>query len=210
MKPVWIFDCDNTLYPAHTGFFERVDNRIREYMALKVGIGPELIEPLRERYRAAFGVTLVGLMGDYGIDPDDYLDYVHDVKLDDLIAPDRELADALAGLGEVHVFTNGTSAHAAKVLARLGLEAGISRIFDIGFMDYVPKPRPHGYLKIVEMLGVDPSSCVMVDDMEENLDTARKLGMRTVLVAEAPAKGHLWARSATEAARLNIFPFRSP
>jgi len=195
MRKTWIFDCDNTLYSGETGFFNRVDDRIRAYMAVRLGIPEEKIEPLRIGYREAFGVTLVGLMRDYAITPEDYLTYVHDVELDDLINRDEGLSVALKSLeGEIHIMTNGTRSHAGRVLERLGIADRISTVFDIGFMDYIPKPNPHGYLKMLASLGVAASSCIMVDDMEVNLDTARTLGMETVLVGRASSGGHKLAQ----------------
>lgn len=185
----WLLDLDNTLYMAQTGLFERVNERIISFMDERVGMSPEQIGVLRESYREQYGSTLGGLMAHHEVDPGDYLPYVHDVELDDLIAPDAALGKILSTLpGERVIFTNGSTTHAERVLGRLGIRSSVGEIFDIAFMDYIPKPRPHGYLKTLEALGASAADCILVDDLPENLDTGKELGMVTVLVGDSPYK----------------------
>lgn len=190
---------DNTLYPAGCGLFERVDARIDEYLRTRVGIPECQVPALRRRYRDAYGVTLAGLMAEHGTDPEDYLPFVHDVGVEELLAPDPELRRALAGLpGRKVAFTNGSRAHAGAVLARLGVAGVIEAVFDIAFMGYVPKPRPQGYRRLLAALGAAADECWMVDDVVANLDTARDLGMGTVLVAPLPSGPHRHVASPRE------------
>lgn len=193
MQRTWLIDCDNTLYPAGNGLFDRVDARISSFMA-DMGISPDEIASLRRRYWDEYGVTLGGLIAEHQVDPEQYLSYVHDIELDDIIAPDPALADALTRLpGQRVIFTNGSTVHAERVLERLGIREAVGEIYDIGFMDYIPKPRPHGYHKLLKVLDVDPRGCVLVDDLEANLETGRTLGMVTVLVGGSCEAGHLCA-----------------
>jgi putative hydrolase of the HAD superfamily len=199
VSPHWVLDLDNTLYPAGSGLFARIDERIDAFMVGRLGIGNEEVAALRTAYRDSYGVTLGGLMAHHGVDPAEYLAFVHDVPLADYLRPDAGLADALDRLpGERVVFTNGSEGHARAVLGRLGVEGRISAVFDIGFMDYVPKPRPHGYRKLLGVLGADAGQCWMVDDLPANLDTARSLGMHTVLCGGQAAPPHRWVRSPAE------------
>jgi len=199
VSPLWILDLDNTLYPAGSGLFARIDERIDAFMATRLGLDPDEVPALRIAYRDAYGVTLGGLMAHHGVDPGEYLAFVHDVPLGDYLRPDADLADALDRLpGDRVVFTNGSEGHARAVLGRLGVEARVSAVFDIGFMDYVPKPRPHGYRKLLAALGAQPGQCWMVDDLAANLDTARALGMQTVLCGGQAAPPHRWVRSPAE------------
>ncbi len=193
----WILDCDNTLYPQGSGFFQRINLRIISYMHEVMGLEAERIEPLRRSWRESYGVTLGGLIAHHNVEPEHYLSYVHDVEIDDIIHPDPALARALEELeGEKVVFTNGSQTHADRVLNRLGVRASISRIFDIAFTDYKPKPQLHGYMKLLDALGADPRSCVMADDLVVNLDTAKALGMTTVYVGEKPVEGHFYVETA--------------
>jgi putative hydrolase of the HAD superfamily len=185
----WLIDLDNTLYQAQSGLFARVDERIVAFMDERMGLPQEQIDVLRLRYREDYGSTLGGLMAHHDVAPDDYLPFVHDIELDDLIAPDEGLGDILKALpGNRVIFTNGSTSHAERVLGRLGVRDSVGEIFDIAFMDYIPKPRPHGYNKTLEALGVAPDDCILVDDLPENLDTGKELGMVTVLIGDSPYK----------------------
>jgi len=182
--PTWVFDLDNTLYPAASGLFQEVDRRIHRFMVERLGLSPDEVPRLRSRYKRAYGATLGGLMAHHGVDPQEYLRYVHDVPLERHLGPDPGLRGDLEALdGAKVVFTNGSVEHTRRVLGRLGVGSLFEAVFDIAFMDYVPKPRPHGYRKLLEALAVPADRCVLVDDLEENLDTGRALGMVTVRVA---------------------------
>jgi putative hydrolase of the HAD superfamily len=195
----WILDLDNTLYPATTGLFAEVDRRIDAYMERRLGIPPEALPDLRRRYRAEYGVTLGGLLAHHDVDPQDYLAYVHDVPLADYLSPDPALSAALRQLpGRKVVFTNGSEAHARAVLGLLGVEEAVEAVFDIAFMGYVPKPRPQGYRRLLTALGTEPAACCLVDDLVENLDTGRALGMVTVLVGPRPAPPHFHLTTARD------------
>lgn len=51
--------------------------------------------------------------------------------------------------------------------------------------DYrVIKPDPAFYRILLEKYDLDPARCVFLDDTEENLKTARALGIRTILVRD--------------------------
>jgi putative hydrolase of the HAD superfamily len=48
------------------------------------------------------------------------------------------------------------------------------------------KPDPRIYQMMVEALGVDPRTCVYLDDLGVNLKPAREMGMTTIKVVSAP------------------------
>jgi len=211
LSPTWILDVDNTLYPRDCGLFARVDARIDEFIRDRLGIPWEEVGALRARYREAYGITLVGLMADYAVDPADYLPFVHDVGVEELLRPDPELLAALSRLpGRKVAFTNGSSAHARTVLRTLGVSGEVETVFDIAFMEYVPKPDPVGYHKLLRALGVEARHCWMVDDMVSNLDTARTLGMVTVLVGGQPSPPHRHVAAAKDLAALQEVAAAAP
>ena len=178
-----ICDLDNTLYAPERGVFSLIDVRINRYMQEVVGIAAGEVDGLRRRYWREYGVTLQGLIRHYGVDPEDYLEYVHDVDLATRLDPDPGLRRTLEALPQRKVvFTNGSAGHARRVLARLGLEDVFESIFDIRIADYRPKPYPDPYHRVLEALGVPAEKCVMVEDSAANLRTAKELGLGTVLV----------------------------
>ncbi len=180
-----IFDLDNTLYPKEIGLFRLVDQRINEYMRTKLYADHYTVESLRLKYMDEYGTTLGGLMVHHNIDPDDYLMFVHDVDLEGLLTISPELSDLLERISiDKVIFTNGSSNHARRVLKFLGVDGYFSRIFDIRFMDYLAKPNPRSYEKLLDALGVKGEECLMVEDLARNLLPAKQLGMITVLIGK--------------------------
>jgi putative hydrolase of the HAD superfamily len=178
-----LFDLDNTLYPPERDLFALIDVRINRYMQEVAGIPAAAVDGLRRRYWAEYGVTLGGLIRHHGVDPEDYLEYVHDVDVETRLAPDPSLRAVLQALPQRKVvFTNGSRAHAERVLAALGVADQFEELFDIRVAAYRPKPYTEPYHKVVASLGLPAARCVMVEDSPENLRTAKFLGMRTVLV----------------------------
>ncbi|NIQ96242.1 MAG: HAD-IA family hydrolase, partial [Desulfuromonadales bacterium] len=87
------------------------------------------------------------------------------------------------------VFTNGSRAHAERVLACLGVADRFEEIFDIRIAGYQPKPFPDPYREVMRYLSCSADRSIMVEDSIDNLVTARELGMRTVLVREQEQDG---------------------
>jgi putative hydrolase of the HAD superfamily len=178
-----LFDLDNTLYPPERQLFSLIDVRINRYMCEVVGIPSEEVDGLRRSYWKQYGVTLQGLIRHYDIDPEDYLSYVHDVDIRSRLAPDPGLRQELMTLPQRRVvFTNGSICHANRVLSTLGIDDLFEEIFDIRVAAYQPKPFPEPYLAVLNGLGASAKHCIMVEDSRENLQTAKKLGMGTILV----------------------------
>jgi len=183
MNHILLFDLDNTLYPPERELFGLIDVRINRFMREQVGIPAEDVDGLRREYWAAYGVTLQGLIRHHGVDPEDYLHYVHDVDVTARLEFDPGLRDMLAALPQRKaVFTNGSSCHADRVLAALGVADQFERVFDIRVANYLPKPNTAPYQAVLAALGSVPEKCTMIEDSRENLRTAKRLGMATVLV----------------------------
>jgi putative hydrolase of the HAD superfamily len=180
----WVFDLDNTLYPATSSLFPQIDRRMRRFIVDRLGLDDHEAHLLQKRYYREYGTTLRGLMLVQGIDPVEFLDYVHDID-HGALRPDPRLAAVLERLeGRKLVFTNGSARHAEAVLARLGIASQVEAVFDIRAAGYIPKPQPEGYRVLVERHGFDPAGALMVEDLHHNLRPAAALGMRTLWVRE--------------------------
>ena len=104
----WIFDLDNTLYPAHTNLFRQIDDRIRTFVARLLDLSHDDAQRVQKDLYHRYGTSLRGLMTEHGIAPDDFLEYVHDID-HSVLAPDPALAAAIAALpGRRFIMTNGT------------------------------------------------------------------------------------------------------
>ena len=179
---VWIFDLDNTLYPADCNLFAQVDQRMGEFIARYLGVPFEYARHLQKSYYRQFGTTLSGLMLVHKMDPKVFLDYVHDIDLTPVQAH-PELGAAIQRLaGRKLIFTNGSRAHAERVAGKLGILELFEGIFDIRDADYVPKPTPACYDVFLKAHGVDATASAMFEDMPHNLEAPHALGMTTVLV----------------------------
>ncbi len=181
-----LFDLDNTLYPRTCGLFHLIEERIKEYLRVRLNLTQEEAAALRRNYLRAYGFTLVGLMKHQGIDPEDYLGFVHEVDVEGVLAEDRGLARLMSCIPVKKVIvTNGTERHAQRVIRSLGVESFFSHIFDIAFMQYCPKPHLSTFYRVLNYLGVVAKECLMLDDHVPTLTTARDLGMTTVYVGNA-------------------------
>jgi putative hydrolase of the HAD superfamily len=185
----WIFDLDNSLYPASTDLFGLIDIRMGTYIARLLGCDPAEARRVQKSYFHEHGTTLAGLMAAHGTDPHEFLDYVHDIDLA-RISADPALVAALDRLpGRKYVFTNGDEAYARRVLERIGLANAFDGMHDIHAMDYVPKPDPRAYAAMCERLAIAPASALFVEDMARNLAPAKALGMTTVWVDNGSERG---------------------
>jgi putative hydrolase of the HAD superfamily len=177
----WLFDLDDTLYPASTGLFGHVSARITRRIAAVLGVSEAEARVAQRGLWRKYGTSLRGLQVEHGVDPEPFLADVHDVPVEAILAPDPALRAMLELLpGERHVFTNGPSEFVHRVLRRLEVDALFTRVFDIRHGDFVPKPDPLPYRRAMAALGAPAESIVLIDDAPQNLAQARALGWFTV------------------------------
>ena len=184
----WLFDLDNTLYPAETGFMGAIVDRMTDFVEKVTGLPRDEAFRLQKSYLAEHGLTLKGMMLNHGVDPAEFHAIFHDLSLEAL-AHDPELLAALERLpGRRIIFTNADDYHAERVMARLGLTPLFEGVFHIGSSDYEPKPSPLAFERLTAAHGIDPAATAFFEDAERNLAPAADLGMTTILVgAHAPA-----------------------
>jgi putative hydrolase of the HAD superfamily len=183
----WVFDLDNTLYPPDIDLFARIDERMQGYIAAYLGLDPDTAYGLQKAYFRQYGTSLRGLMDCHGMDPGPFLDHVHDIDVS-VLDPNPALDEVLAALpGRKLIFTNASTLHAERVMARLGIGRHFEDVFDIIAAEYRPKPEPATYRELLDRFGLDPAATVMVEDMARNLRPAAELGMTTA-----------WIRNGTE------------
>ena len=178
----WVFDLDNTLYPHHLNLWEQVDMRIRDYIANFLALTHDEAFKLQKDYYKRYGTSMRGLMTEHGMDPDEFLAFVHQIDHSPL-TPNPALGDALEKLpGRKLILTNGTRAHADAVLRRLEIDRHFEDVFDIVAGELEPKPLAQTYDRFLARHGVDPARAAMFEDLARNLEVPHRLGMTTVLV----------------------------
>lgn len=196
----WVFDLDNTLYDAHCGVFTQIEARMTDYVARHTGLPRDEARTLQKSLYREYGTTLNGMMRRHGVSAEDYLSFVHDIDLSAL-TPDARLAAAVSRLpGRRYIFTNGCHRHAARILARIGMDHLFEEVWDIRTIGFTPKPDPAAYDLVVAASGLPPRAAAMFDDIPHNLAAAQALGMTTVWLdtgmdfshgAALPAHGHI-------------------
>ena len=178
----WVFDLDNTLYPHHLNLWQQVDERIRLYIERLLNLPKDDAFRLQKDYYRRYGTTLRGLMLEHGLQPDDFLDFVHEIDHSPL-EPNPQLGAAIEKLpGRKLILTNGTRKHADAVMQRLAIDKHFEDVFDIEAAELEPKPLPQTYERFLVHHGVDPKKAAMFEDLARNLATPHSLGMTTVLV----------------------------
>jgi len=185
----WIFDLDNTLYPASASLFPQIDAKMGAFIQKLLDLDPQAAWAVQKGFFHSHGMTLPGLMAEHGVDPHEFLAFVHDVDVD-VVAPHPELAELIARLpGKKFVFTNADATYAERVLARLGLSDSFDALHDIHALDYVPKPQAPAYASMCNTHGIDPTRAVFVEDMARNLAPAKAIGMTTVWIDNGSEQG---------------------
>jgi putative hydrolase of the HAD superfamily len=115
-----------------------------------------------------------------------------------------DLVERLARANRVALFSNTTDVHWARVDALSGgridrLERYLSH--EIG----IEKPAVEAFEQVAERGGFEPARCLFIDDVEENLEGARRAGFRAELFTGQQALETLlesrevrWARQTQE------------
>lgn len=182
----WIFDLDNTLYPATGPVWDNVGKRMTAYVSRITGLEWRAAEELQERYLHEHGATLAGMIAHHDIDAHDFLRDVHDIDFS-VVDPDPELAGLMARLpGKRIVYTNGAHSYARNVLARLGIADAIHDVFALEDAGLFPKPQVESYRRLIARFAIDPTRALMVEDTPRNLQPAHALGMKTALIHPEP------------------------
>lgn len=177
----WVFDLDNTLYPARA-LYDEIGERMTRYIMRKTGLDSAGALEIRERYFHQYGATVVGLSRHHGIDARDFLLDVHEAD-HSVLEPDAELRALIAALpGRRIIFTNGGGGHAQRVLESLNLDSLFEAVFDIEDAQLTPKPQRGCYQALLERFDIDASETILVEDTLRNLESAHELGFTTALV----------------------------
>jgi putative hydrolase of the HAD superfamily len=185
------FDLDDTLYPPSTGIWELIGDRIDLFIETRLKLEVEKTHPLRKRLFETYGTTLLGLVAEFGLDREDYLSFVHDVPVENLLKRDERLRSLLLKTPyRLIVFTNADRNYARRVLRALGLEDCFSLVIDI--LDMWPncKPQEAAFRRAFTLVGeASASESILIDDTPANLETASRIGMFSILVGSKSVNG---------------------
>ena len=181
----WIFDLDNTMYDINLGLFKKISNRITDFIMSKYSLDIDQAKKIQKEYYLKYGLTLRGLIVEKKLEPDEFLDYVHDVEHPELKKNDQLISKIRILEGKKIIFTNATSKHAKKILKILELEDDFDQIIDIKDLEYIPKPDKRSYKKLLECLNLNKENLdktIFFEDTVKNLIPAKELGITTVWI----------------------------
>jgi putative hydrolase of the HAD superfamily len=189
---VWIFDLDNTLHDATPHIFPHINRSMTAYLQRHLDLEEQAASDLRVHYWERYGATLSGMMKHHGTDPVHFLWHTHQFpELPQMVLHEPRLRQVLQRLpGKKLVFSNAPQHYAHAVLKLLRVDDLFDDLFSIEHTRYQPKPKIAGFMRLLSKHRLSPARCVMVEDSAENLQAAKRLGMRTVWVnstARAPA-----------------------
>ena len=179
----WIFDLDNTMYDINLGLFKKISNRITDFIMSKYSLDIDQAKKIQKEYYLKYGLTLRGLIVEKKLEPEEFLDYVHDVEHPELKKNDQLISKIRILEGRKIIFTNATSKHAKKILKILELEHDFDQIIDIKDLEYIPKPDKRSYKKLLECLNLNKENLdktIFFEDTVKNLIPAKELGITTV------------------------------
>ena len=179
----WIFDLDNTMYDINLGLFKKISNRITDFIMSKYSLDIDQAKKIQKEYYLKYGLTLRGLIVEKKLEPDEFLDYVHDVEHPELKKNDQLISKIRILEGKKIIFTNATTKHAKKILKILELEHDFDQIIDIKDLEYIPKPDKRSYKKLLECLNLNKENLdktIFFEDTVKNLIPAKELGITTV------------------------------
>ncbi|MBS0544369.1 MAG: pyrimidine 5'-nucleotidase [Proteobacteria bacterium] len=184
LAPVWLFDLDNTLHDASPHIFPHINRSMTDYVQRHLALGRDEANALRMHYWRRYGATLLGLMRHHGTDPQHFLVETHRFdRLHEMMVFERALRGMMRRLpGRKFVFSNAPRHYAQAVLEVMGIDGQFEDVISIETLAYQPKPGIRAYRRLLSAHRLNPAHCIMVEDTAVNLRTAKRLGMRTVLV----------------------------
>ena len=175
----WIFDLDNTLYSGQTKVFSEVDKKMSSFISEKFNVDLIEAKKIQKEYFYEYGTTLSGLMKKKNVDPNEFLEFVHNIDIS-WLPKDKFLREELIKIKEKkYIFSNGSHAHIENVTNQLGINGLFNGAFDITDGDFIPKPHLEPYKKLIEKFKIDPKQSILIEDIAHNLEQAKKLGMKT-------------------------------
>lgn len=186
----WVFDLDNTLYPPAVRLFDQIEARMVRYVMDTLDVGKAEADRLRATYWASHGTTLAGLMDEHALDPEPFMEDVHDIDFS-VLPTDPALRDRISALpGRKIIYTNGSAPYAENVIEARGLTGLFDAIYGVEHAGWRPKPEAQAFAKVFGRDGFDHSRAAMFEDEARNLEVPHALGLRTIHVAPTPAPAH--------------------
>jgi len=175
----FIFDLDGTCYLQLEEVFGQVSKRMGEFISIKLNIDLKKAKEIQKEYFHKYNTTLNGLILNNKVDAHEFLKYVHDIDIS-FLKKDKILREELIKLkAKKYIFTNGSHDHILNVTRHLGIEDLFDGMWDIVDSKFNPKPLIEPYNMLIKKFNINPEKAIFIDDIAKNLESAKKIGMKT-------------------------------
>jgi len=116
-----------------------------------------------------------------------YRDYLQEMSPADVSMDVRDTLYELKKRG-VKIAVGSSSKNTSLILEKTGLAGMFDAVAD-GTMITRSKPDPEVFLKAAELIGMDPDSCLVVEDADAGVEAAKAAGMHSAAIGAA-VKSH--------------------
>ena len=175
----FIFDLDGTCYLQLEEVFGQVSKRMGEFISTKLNVDLKKAKEIQKEYFHKYNTTLNGLILNNKVDAHEFLKYVHDIDIS-FLKKDKILREELIKLkAKKYIFTNGSHDHILNVTKHLGIEDLFDGMWDIVDSNFKPKPLIEPYNMLIKKFNINPEKAIFIDDIAKNLESAKKIGMKT-------------------------------
>ena len=180
----WVFDMDDTLYPASLGMKEAIKTAFGKFMTQEYGLTPDCFAELSAKYTAQGLVDpMAKIKQEVAFDNAKWATFAAQELPYHSVPVCQQAPSLIANLpGRKIVFTNGSHKHATTMLGHLGLLDVFDHISCATNRNNQLKPEPEIYAELQQSQKFDPQTTLMVDDHPKCLLPAKELGWHTVLV----------------------------
>ena len=174
-----LFDLDGVLYDDLEAVFGQVSRKMTKYISNKLNLNLEKAKELQTNYFHKYNTSLNGLMIHHDIDPEDFLNYVHDIDLT-FMKKDLVLKNELENLKtKKFIFTNGSKNHAKNITKHLGIDDLFDGLFDIVDAEFSPKPTAKAFDLMIKKFKINPKETLYIEDIAKNLSIGKERGTIT-------------------------------
>ncbi len=190
-----VIDLDGTLYSseklaaAESACIPRTHSYLHNRGLLEKISSRQMLKIDNEMKQGLVSSNIMKLSKRFGLDYDHFDSYVNDLNPTDFgIVTDRKLMELLSEASKCYklfVFTNAPQVWAKRAVSCIGIKRLIPfmNVIHIERLKGYMKPDPKAYKIMLKAVRMKADEILFLDDMQDNIKEARKLGIKSILVS---------------------------